>query len=224
VTTPEPPREHHVRTTRRARYFALTASNGAAGDSPRDTWLVCHGFGQLAEPFVATFRVVADAGCNVIAPEALNRFYLRTSAGSHTDSPVGATWMTREDRLAEIEDYVEYLDAVRRAAVPSGSRLTALGFSQGVATVTRWVAMGEGGVDRLILWAGAIPPELDLAAMAARVARPIVLVSGERDEFADWARSEEQIARLDAAGVRYETHRFAGGHRLDNDVLRRLAS
>lgn len=224
MTSPEPPREHRIRTTRRARYYALAASNGAADDGPRDTWLVCHGFGQLAEPFIETLRVVAEAGCDVIAPEALNRFYLQTSAGSNANSPVGATWMTREDRLAEIEDYVDYLDAVRRATVPPGSKLTALGFSQGVATVTRWVVQGESGVDRLILWAGAVPPELDLAALAARVARPIVLVSGERDQFGDWARSEELIARLDAAGARYETHRFAGGHRLDNDVLRRLAS
>src|SRR5438067_4641848 len=74
--------------------------------------------------------------------------------------------MTREDRLAEIDDYVRYLDAVyddvfRRI---DRARVTvhALGFSQGAATVSRWTAMGKSRIDRVILWGGEFPPDLDL--------------------------------------------------------------
>jgi len=46
--------------------------------------------------------------------------------------------MTREDRLHEIDDYVHYLDALHTKIVPQGATVTALGFSQGTATVCRW--------------------------------------------------------------------------------------
>src|SRR6266516_6229770 len=97
--------------------------------------------------------------------------------------------MTREDRLAEIEDYVQYLDAVYadvfgvldRALVTAH----ALGFSQGASTVSRWVALGKAKIDRLILWGGEFPPDLDLTLDTTvgrlRAAR-LALVYGRSDE------------------------------------------
>src|SRR2546425_6931053 len=96
--------EHQFSTSRSARYFTLGSPQHAA-----DVWLVCHGYGQLASRFLERFRPLeAERRC-IVAPEGLSRFYL-------TDSPaerrVGASWMTREDRLHEIDDYVRYLDGV----------------------------------------------------------------------------------------------------------------
>ena len=223
MTDRDSPSEHRIRTTRRARYFTLSGVD-AATLTPVETWVACHGFGQLAAGFARGLGVVAEAGIRVIAPEALNRFYLNGGSGSHADAAVGATWMTREDRQAEIADYVEFLDAVRDEAIPPSSPLTVLGFSQGVATATRWVAQGARGVDRLILWAGALPPDVDPAIVAARVARPLVLVSGERDQYATWMKADEQVARLRAAGVSVEVHTFDGGHRLDDATLRKIVA
>ncbi len=84
----------------------------------------------------------------VVAPEAMNRFYLVTPTSAPArDRPVGATWMTREDRDSEIADYVEYLDAlfdeVASDAANGGARVNVIGFSQGAATATRWVAHGR---------------------------------------------------------------------------------
>src|SRR5438094_10559164 len=74
--------------------------------------------------------------------------------------------MTREDRLVEIADYVQYLDAVYQEVfgLLDRSQVTvhALGFSQGVATASRWTAMGKARVDRLMLWGGEFPPDLAL--------------------------------------------------------------
>ena len=67
-----------------------------------------------------------------MAPEGLSRFYLDAGAGK-----VGASWMTKEDRAHEIEDYLSYLEQVRAAIIPPVP-LTILGFSQGVATAARW--------------------------------------------------------------------------------------
>src|SRR5206468_3354730 len=74
----------------------------------------------------------------------------------------GASWMTREDRLHEIDDYVRYLDAVHAQVASGKARVTALGFSQGTATACRWAAFGSARIDRLIVWGGEVPPDLDL--------------------------------------------------------------
>ncbi len=52
--------------------------------------------------------------------------------------------MTKEDRENEIADYVDFLDAVFGEVVTPGARVTVLGFSQGVATAARWLALRPG--------------------------------------------------------------------------------
>src|SRR5438477_56805 len=91
-------------------------------------------------------RVRADER-DTVAPEGLSRFYLTESPAERR---VGASWMTREDRLHEIDDYVRYLDGVYGNVVPRNARVTALGFSQGTATVCRWAGLGSSRIDRLI--------------------------------------------------------------------------
>src|SRR5207302_9410481 len=94
--------------------------------------------------FLEKLRVLDDGRRHLVAPEGLSRFYLTESP---TERRVGATWMTREDRLAEIDDSVRYLDAVYDDVFGriDRARVTvhALGFSQGAATVSRWTALGK---------------------------------------------------------------------------------
>ena len=99
--------ERHITVRRTARYFTL----GPADGSPRQVWFVLHGYGQLASQFVRVFEPLDDGTRLIVAPEALNRFYLvGVDTMPAADRPVGATWMTREDRDNEIEDYIAYLD------------------------------------------------------------------------------------------------------------------
>jgi len=209
--------EHQFSTSRSARYFTLGSPQHAA-----DVWLVCHGYGQLASRFLERFRPLeAERRC-IVAPEGLSRFYL-------TDSPaerrVGASWMTREDRLHEIDDYVRYLDGVYAKIVPRNARVTALGFSQGTATVCRWTAFGTSRVDRLIVWGGEVPPDLDLAeariAERLRAAR-LTLVYGTRDQFFTPKIVAATEERLRANQIGYELLPFEGGHEIDEAILRRL--
>src|SRR5881409_4124826 len=97
--------EHHLSVSRTARYFTLGESSRAVGE----VWFACHGYGQLAARFLEKLRVLDDGTRYLVAPEGLSRFYLTERT---TERRVGASWMTREDRLAEIADYVRYLDAV----------------------------------------------------------------------------------------------------------------
>lgn len=192
-------------------------------------WFVLHGYGQLAGQFVRFFGDLASPTRLVVAPEAMNRFYLvgveNTPA---SERPVGATWMTREDRASEIADYVEYLDSlydeVTSAAGAARPTVVALGFSQGAATATRWITHGRARVDRLILWGGVIPPDMDLSKGHAALRHvPITLVAGERDHYVTNSVLADEAARLDAAKIPFELLKFDGGHVISRGIFPRLA-
>ena len=220
-------REVSIVTRRSARFYVL----GGPGDgaAPAEMWLVLHGYGQLAGRFVRHFREIANARRVIVAPEALNRFYVAVPGDvrSHRDAPVGATWMTREDRDREIEDQHAYLDAVV-ASVTAGwagepPRLVVLGFSQGVATAVRWAARTDVRIDRIIAWAGGLPAELD-EPMARRIAGRLTLVAGSTDALLPRERVEAEQARLATIGLDAPLVWFDGGHVIDGPTLHRLAS
>jgi predicted esterase len=242
--------EHHLTVERTARYFTIEPGEAGA----REVWFVCHGYSQLAERFLRQFTTLDDGRRLVVAPEALSRFYpheeqppapapphagapgseaLRTGArrasGSHAlGGRIGASWMTREDRLSEIADYVAYLDALARHVFRRVERATTtlrvLGFSQGGATATRWVAQGTTPVDELILWGSHLPADLDLAATPGLGATPVRLVWGEGDPYYDAARVEADRARLAGAGIPCRSTTYAGGHRISSGVLTAIAA
>ncbi len=212
--------EHRLVTPRRARYYTE-----GGGEVPLpEAWIVLHGFGQLARNFISAFAHLAAPGRLLVAPEALNRFYVdRESSGSTAEASVGATWMTREDRDAEIADYVDLLDAVHGETAAGAARLTVLGFSQGVATACRWIASGKVRPDRLIAWAGQLPPDVNTASLSV-VKEGLVLVVGSRDQFTRWIDEGDHARRLESAGIPYQVVTFEGGHRLDRETLQRLAT
>lgn len=212
--------EHHLTVARTARYYTLGDPSAATSD----IWVVCHGFAQLAGTFIEEFRPLARPGRTIVAPEALNRFYLNREGGrAGASARVGATWMTREDRLAEINDYVRYLDDLLRDIGGNrrdGVRVTALGYSQGTATVARWLVQGSSTLDRVILWAGLLPPEVDPAAARERLSSTeLYLVRGVRDEMVGGAQLDGQRQAMARAGLRVSVIEFEGGHRIDRDTL-----
>ena len=221
--------EHHLTVTRTARYFSLDGG-GNGGEPVRDLWIVCHGYGQLAARFLEPFASLERPWRRIVAPEGLSRFYLdRSRVGVNTQAGVGATWMTREDREHEIDDQITYLDTlleeVQPDAAASGVRLRVLGFSQGVATVTRWLARGRRvRANELILWAGSVPADVDLSRLANRLeGASVVFAVGTRDELAPWASADVEVGRFTAAGIDARLVTFDGGHRLDDATLVTLA-
>jgi predicted esterase len=218
--------QRHLKVSRSARYALMGTIDGPLSE----VWIVCHGQGQLAARFLSRFIPIEREDRLFVAPEALSRYYLSPPRGGPhpPNAPVGATWMTSEDRDHEIEDYVAYLDRVYDEIFSVASRekvrLWILGFSQGTATVARWIARGKADPDRVVLWAGVLPPELNEQAAAALTRRfPLAIVLGRNDEFASPELVAAQELRLTALRVPHETIRFDGGHEIVPDVLRRLA-
>ena len=221
-TAPQP-HTHHLRVQRTARYCTLGGESGA----PKSIWFVLHGYGQLAPQFVRYFADLADPDTLIVAPEAMNRFYLvAADKAPARDRPVGATWMTREDRDSEIADYVEYLEALHDEITSNGpespAAINLVGFSQGAATATRWVTHGRARIDRLILWGGLLPPDTDLKHGEALRNVPLTLVIGSRDQYISEDMVATERARLDGLRVPHELVPFEGGHIISRSVFPRL--
>ena len=212
--------EQHFPVTRTARYYQL----GELSATTQRVWLVAHGYGQLAAYFIRHFAhlTAADPHLVIIAPEGLSRFYLQGTGGR-----VGATWMTREDRLTEIDDYVAYLNQLTQRLLAQASAeaaVTVLGFSQGAATVSRWLAQAAFRPARLILWAGAFPPDMALPMATDLLRRlPVTLVCGTEDEFISAEALSQQQQFLHQMGVDATVLQFAGTHTLHGPTLTQLA-
>ncbi|HEX8329277.1 MAG TPA: phospholipase [Hymenobacter sp.] len=212
--------EHHLAVTRTARYYQL----GELSERTRRVWFVCHGYGQLAAYFSRHFAFLnqADPATVVIAPEGLSRFYLSGNGGR-----VGASWMTRDDRLAEIDDHIGFLNQLAStvlAACPPDVRVTVLGFSQGTATVSRWLSQANFRPAQLILWAGGFPEDLEATAAQRLLQQlPLALVVGTEDEYLSPERVTEQQELLRQHGATPRLITFAGKHELDREVLAQLA-
>lgn len=204
--------EHRITVSRSARYFTI-------GRPEREVWFALHGYGQLAARFLRAFEPLDDGTRLIVAPEGLSRFYLTESPAERR---VGAAWMTKEDRLAEIEDYVRYLDAVYedvlRALDRAQIKVTLLGFSQGTATACRWATLGASRFDRLIVWGGEVPPDVDLLRSLR-----LSLIYGSRDEYFTPKVVAATEARLREHGITYELIPFDGGHEIDGTVLKKVA-
>jgi len=102
-------------------------------------------------------------------------------------------------------------------------RVHVLGFSQGTATASRWLALGHARAERLILWAGDVAQDLDLATHAPVFrGADLTMVLGSEDEYISPDRMAREEARLKAHHIPYRLLRFEGNHRLDDEVLRAI--
>lgn len=188
-------------------------------EGTRHVWFVLHGYGQLAEYFIRKFEHISDGQTYIVAPEALSRFYLNGNSGR-----VGASWMTREERLTEIEDYVAYLDSMYKTVFqhhsPNNVRVTVLGFSQGTATACRWITQGTLRYDRLILWAGYFANGiLDVIDPDRLPTSDTYFVYGNEDEFLNQLDPKAYLAKLKTDLPFLKVLEYDGGHAIDAEIL-----
>lgn len=205
-----------IKIQRTARYFL---SDEPSSNLPY-LCFVLHGYGQLPQFFLKKFQALERKDILFVAPEGLHRYYLEGSSGR-----VGASWMTKEDRLNDIDDYCALLNQVAMEVCTDAGfkKVAILGFSQGVATACRWANNTDLDFETLINWAGAFPPDLNFeAALANLKPKELYMVCGDNDEFISEERLEEHLLFLNAQGIDPQLIRFKGGHDIYKDPLNKL--
>jgi predicted esterase len=209
--------EHHIPVTRTARYFTL----GEFSDNTKDIWIVLHGHRQLAGEFITQFEEPAKEGSFIYAPEGLMRLYVK---GDHGD--VGASWMTKEDRESDIKDYVNYLDRLFFDEIEPKAKLNkininTLGFSQGAATLSRWLTLGRAKVNKAVFWCGSLAHDLNYADYPEFIKTKIHQVFASKDPYYKSDFPELQIQLLKNAGIQPKSYIFDGGHVISVEQMKR---
>jgi predicted esterase len=202
------PKSFEIKTSKTQRYFTH-------GDLKKTSKLliVLHGYGQLAEHFIRKFHQLPE-NYYIVAPEAMHHFYLNGSSGR-----VGASWMTKENRINNITDNNEYLNNLVDFLQTENefSELLVLGFSQGGATAARWNAQRKD-IDQLILWASIFPPDLEESSFSN--SKNGTFVIGKQDEFYDAVAQDKEINKYRSLG--FEIVVYDGKHDIDADTLKNL--
>jgi len=210
-------RENHTNFQLKAPYYTLNELT----PQTKTVWLVCHGDGQLAKFFLRKFSVLDQSENYFLFPQGLSKFYL----DNHTR--VGATWMTKEDRLTDIENQYAYIDSVifdELGPEIGQYHLNMLGFSQGVATITRYAAYKKIAFNKLILWGGGIPDELIKEDFDFLIdGMEVNMVLGDRDMYYSIEKYQREVAKakmIMGDHVRFST--YEGGHEINTDQLLKL--
>lgn len=207
------PSLHNLEVKRTAHLYQL----GTASAQTKFVWLALHGYGQNPAYWVQKFAPVVDAQTLVVAPEGLSRFYLQGNSGR-----VGASWMTKEQRQHEINDYMGYLEQVVAKInhdIPQ-ARILLFGFSQGGATAARYGVDYPSKIAALVFWSALFPA--DLKAELPTSSLPVWLVYGDADPFLSSEQLESTLKRyrLMHTGLRYLP--FTGAHEITTEALLQL--
>ena len=207
-------KHHKIPVTRTAHYYTL----GTPGKHIKRLWIVAHGYGQLASTFIRRFEGLDDGTTLIIAPEALSKFYWGTFTGK-----VVASWMTSGDRLDEIADYTNYLQAVYDTFVPqlaADVEITLLGFSQGSATVVRWALAKYPAFNNLILWAGSFPEDIPYHEKANYwKEKQLFFVYGTEDPLITEKRRQIGFDVIADKKLEVTSFAFAGKHVVEKEAL-----
>ncbi len=199
------------------RYAVL----GNLSSDTSNVLFVFHGQGQLAHFFIQKFKLLVKQGYTVIAPEGLHNYYLQGFSGR-----VGAGWMTSENRLTAIENYISFLNSVYndvKSKTSASLQISLLGFSQGAATASRWVEQSTFDFDKLILWSGALPPELSKEKILSRMKnKKLIQVVGKKDPYINADKVNELKALVNNYQLSADYKMYEGGHNIEATVLKEL--
>ncbi len=204
--------EKSISVKKTARYFTIIPESNCI----KSIWFVIHGYAQLAEEFIKEFDFLQDGSSVIIAPEGLSKFYFRNKTG--------ASWMTKEDRINEINDYVGYLDAVfdelQSSFDLSNSKANILGFSQGVHTAVRWFTKSKYDFSGLILCSSDFPKDADFKELKKKLAvSQLYYLFGKYDEIISVEKFNESLDLLKTNAVPYKDIVFEGKHEIDRKSI-----
>ena len=184
-----------------------------------NVWICLHGYGQLAKFFMRKFQSVEER-IHMVFPEAMHRFYLEGNNGR-----VGASWMTKEERLTDISNQSRYLDALYEQVIGMGQhRVTVIGFSQGASTASRWACATSKPLHDLVLWSSAFPPDLpDMIANEQNRNMRVYQLIGKEDPYLKANTADINTHFKSPGSHDSEFISFDGGHEIRPEELQILA-
>lgn len=201
--------ENHFNIERQLRYYTF------GNKQSKKLLVVLHGYGQLAKFFIRKFSDLQNDFL-IIAPEGVHRFYLSGSSGR-----VGASWMTKEDRIHDINANNRMLNSLVTFLQKNNActEVYVLGFSQGGATAARFCSETKLNITELILWACVFPPDLEVK-MDQLINCKKTFVLGQNDEYFRGEEKEKTVKYYEELG--FKTKLFQGTHDIDSSTLKTL--
>jgi len=201
-------KENSFTINKTARYYTI-------GDlkTAKNILIVLHGYGQLAYYFSKKFEFLSRKNYFIIAPEGTHRFYLEGTSGR-----VGASWMTKEARLLDINNNENYLEDLTTYfhTKNTSAQIHVLGFSQGAATATRWFEKSKLNIASLILWASVFPDDVSIKIQQHKNTN-LIFVLGSKDPY--FNEEMEHTCLNIYQSMNFEIIRFEGKHELIQHVL-----
>jgi len=197
-------------------YSTLNNLTGAT----KNIWFVCHGIGYLSRYFIKYFNELNREENYIIAVQAPSKYYI----GSNYKH-VGSSWLTKENTTTEVENVMQYFDAVLETEkIPSDLNLIVLGYSQGVSVAARYVALRQLKCTQLIFVAGGIPKELTAENFAfLSKYTSTTFMYGDKDEYIQTRYLVDAKNRFyDLFGKDARIVVFDGKHEMPKNLINQL--
>ena len=199
---------HHL-PVQQSAYFAVQEPDFPQETAP-DLLLALHGYGQMAEKFLATFGRLRNRNLLIIAPQAPHQFYVKLQP-----KIVGCTWLTQFERDRSIEEFLGHMttlfEHVQNQLRFAPRRVVVLGFSQGVSMAYRLLCSQRLPLAGLIACGGDLPPDV-LDNLSAVNHTPILLAHGNDDSIVPRREADNAEKILQAKGFVVDKYVFPGGH------------
>lgn len=197
--------ENFIKSTKTFRFEQM----GTASVSRKIIYLM-HGYGQLAKDFIQQFSFLKEEVL-LVAPEGMHRFYLRGTSG-----PIGASWMTREDRVHDIADKLLFLKKLKEKIDTENPECKSyvLGFSQGGSSAMRWM-LSDPSFEQAFICCSSYPTDLNGIPETKKTS---LYFLGNQDHYFTEESRKLTLAAYKEAGFR--TIEFDGGHQIEAVILK----
>jgi predicted esterase len=208
---------NYFQTQKTARF----STYGELTSETKYFWFVLHGSKMTCEQMLYKFAEFNPKEHFVVAPEALNRFYANGFGGD-----VVASWMTKRDRLEEINDFSTYLQKLYQkylGDLPKSCTKIILGFSQGGTTMYRWLHAMPTEADFLIPYSCWIPEDIDLRKSATQLNQiKTYYTYGIQDQFlsAETISKVQEVINKNYLDITF--YPYDGDHRVSKEQLKFL--
>jgi len=206
--------EHNIKVVKTAQYY----TKGANLSSCKYLWIMCHGYGMLAENVLSKMNWANDTHF-FISAEGLSKFYWEGVSGR----PV-ATWMTKKNRLSEIEDFSNFLSQIHneyKTQIGAQTKIILFGFSQGGTTLWRWLHREKIDFDIFINYAGWIPEDIVFTDAQKEFYRDkkFLQLYGDKDRYLNEESKKILEYVIETHGFNVSIEKVSGEHKLYEEVI-----